>query len=61
MEKMTSEERAARAEEIACMADRGEDISRFFESDGRMMPPLQGPLIIGVSPIWDEASDRKKR
>jgi hypothetical protein len=28
------------AEAIARMADRGEDISRFFTNDGKMMPPL---------------------
>ena len=28
------------AEAIARMADKGEDISRFFTNDGKMMPPL---------------------
>jgi hypothetical protein len=28
------------AEAIARLADRGEDISRFFTNDGKMMPPL---------------------
>jgi hypothetical protein len=29
------------AEEIARMADRGKDISRFFRSKGRMVRPIQ--------------------
>lgn len=28
------------ADEIAEMADRGEDISKFFTGDGKMKPPL---------------------
>jgi hypothetical protein len=28
------------AEAIARMADKGQDISRFFTNDGKMMPPL---------------------
>ena len=29
------------AERIAQMADRGEDISKFFTNKGKMMPPIQ--------------------
>jgi hypothetical protein len=29
------------ADEIAELADRGEDISRFFTNAGKMMPPIQ--------------------
>jgi hypothetical protein len=29
------------ADEIAEIADRGEDISRFFTRRGKMMPPIQ--------------------
>ncbi len=29
------------ADEIAELADRGEDISRFFARKGKMMPPIQ--------------------
>jgi hypothetical protein len=28
------------ADEIAELADKGEDISRFFTHDGKMMPPI---------------------
>lgn len=33
-------EKIPTADEIAEMADRGEDISRFFTGDGKMKPPL---------------------
>ena len=29
------------AESIARLADRGEDVSRFFTNSGKMMPPVQ--------------------
>lgn len=32
------------ADEIAELADRGEDISRFFTRKGKMMPPIQ-PMV----------------
>jgi hypothetical protein len=31
------------ADEIAELADSGEDISRFFTRTGKMMPPIQPP------------------
>lgn len=39
--KSFSKKRAAAAEDIARMADRGEDVSRFFTNDGTMMPPIR--------------------
>ena len=33
-------EKIPTADEIAEMADRGEDISKFFTGDGKMKPPL---------------------
>jgi hypothetical protein len=33
--------KAPSAESIARMADRGEDVSRFFTNRGRMMQPIQ--------------------
>jgi len=41
MRKMTQEHKPASAEAIARIADRGEDISRFFTGKGKMMPPIQ--------------------
>lgn len=41
MRKTSSSKRVASAESIARLADRGEDISRFFTNKGKMMPPLE--------------------
>jgi hypothetical protein len=40
MKRTRKNKRPISAEAIARMADRGEDISRFF-TGGRMMPPIQ--------------------
>jgi hypothetical protein len=40
MKKTLKKKKPISAEQIACMADRGEDISRFF-TGGRMMHPIQ--------------------
>ena len=40
--KQTSKTRKERsAEEIALLAERGEDVSRFFTNTGRMMEPIR--------------------
>jgi|GEM_PF-3109008 len=39
MKKTTSTARLKISEEIAAMAERGEDISTFFTNKGKMMPP----------------------
>jgi hypothetical protein len=41
MRKGASVKAIPTADEIAEMADAGEDITRFFSGKGRMMPPLQ--------------------
>jgi hypothetical protein len=40
MKKTLKKKKPISAEQIACMADRGEDISRFF-TGGKMMHPIQ--------------------
>ena len=40
MEKITQERRPVSAEVIAKMADRGENVLRFFIGKGEMMPPI---------------------
>jgi hypothetical protein len=42
-------EKIPTADEIAEMADRGEDISRFFTGNGKMKPPLNKAGIQSVS------------
>ncbi len=44
----TSEKPIPTADEIAEMADAGEDITRFFSGKGRMMPPLQSVQRVNV-------------
>jgi hypothetical protein len=42
------------ADEIADMADRGEDISRFFTRKGKMMPPIQRVNVDFALPMLKE-------
>ena len=39
--KNTAKKKAATADEIAELAMKGEDISRFFTNKGEMRPPIQ--------------------
>lgn len=39
--KKIANKKAATAESIARMADKGENVSRFFTNKGRMMAPVQ--------------------
>jgi hypothetical protein len=48
------------AEEIAEMADRGEDISRFFINDGKMMPPIQRVNVDFTIPMLNELDDEAR-
>jgi hypothetical protein len=45
------------ADEIAELADRGEDISRFFTRKGRMMPPIQRVNVDFTAPMLKELDD----
>jgi len=47
------------ADEIAEMADRGEDISRFFTNDGKMMPPLIKRVNVDFTPSMVDELDRE--
>lgn len=47
-------DRARKAEEIAEMADRGENISRFFTNSGKMMPPIQRVNVDFTLPMLEE-------
>ena len=42
------------AEEIARLADRGKDVSRFFTNRGRMMGPIQRVNVDFTSPMLEE-------
>jgi hypothetical protein len=47
-------QRTSSAETIARMADRGEDISRFFTNAGRMMGPIQRVNVDSAAPTLKE-------
>ena len=45
------------ADEIAELADRGEDISRFFTRKGKMMPPIQRVNVDFALPMLQELDE----
>lgn len=47
------------AEAIARMADRGEDVTRFFSGDFKMMPPLIKRVNVDFTPSMVEELDRE--
>jgi hypothetical protein len=54
MPKTLESAKPVTADEIAEMADRGEDISRFFKSPGKMMPPIQRVNVDFALPMLEE-------
>ena len=49
------------ADEIADMADRGEDISRFFTRKGKMMPPIQRVNVDFALPMLQELDEAARQ
>ena len=49
------------ADEIAEMADRGEDISRFFTRKGKMMPPIQRVNVDFALPMLEELDEEARQ
>ena len=45
------------ADEIAELADKGEDISRFFTGKGKMMPPIQRVNVDFALPMLHELDE----
>jgi hypothetical protein len=54
MPKTLDSPKTATADEIAEMADRGEDISGFFKQPGKMMPPIQRVNVDFALPLLQE-------
>lgn len=54
MRKIHKTPKPPTADEIAEMADRGENISRFFTRQGRMMPPIQRVNVDFALPMLEE-------
>jgi len=48
------------ADEIAELADRGEDISRFFTRKGKMMQPVQRVNVDFALPMLEELDEAAK-
>jgi hypothetical protein len=49
------------ADEIAEMAERGEDISRFFTNTGKMMPPIQRVNVDFALPMLQELDEAARQ
>jgi len=49
------------ADEIADMADRGEDVSRFFTRTGKMMPPIQRVNVDFAQPMLQELDEAARQ
>lgn len=48
------------ADEIAAMADRGKNISRYFTNDGKMMPPIQRVNVDFAAPMLKELDEEAR-
>jgi hypothetical protein len=54
MPKIAKLRKPVSAEQIARMADRGENISRFFTRKGKMMPPIRRVNVDFAEPMLQE-------
>jgi hypothetical protein len=54
MKKTRKSRKPVSAESIARLADRGENVSRFFTNAGRMMPPIQRVNVDFTAPMLSE-------
>jgi hypothetical protein len=57
MPKTLESRKPPTADEIAALADRGENISRFFTAKGKMMPPIQRVNVDFTAPMLKELDD----
>jgi hypothetical protein len=57
MRKTAKRSKPLSADQIAEMADRGEDISRFFTNTGKMMPPIQRVNVDFTASMLKELDD----
>jgi hypothetical protein len=61
MEKTLESPKPLTADDIADMADRGEDISRFFTNTGKMMPPIQRVNVDFALPMLQELDEAARQ
>jgi hypothetical protein len=60
MRSTRKKKRAMSAENIARLADKGKDVSRFFTNAGQMMSPIQRVNVDFASPMLDELDNAAK-
>jgi hypothetical protein len=60
MKSTRKQKRAMSAENIARLADRGKDVSRFFTNAGQRMGPIQRVNVDFASPMLDELDKAAK-
>jgi hypothetical protein len=61
MPKTLESPKLATADEIAELADTGEDISRFFTRKGKMMPPIQRVNVDFALPMLQELDETARQ
>lgn len=61
MKSTAKTKRKVTAEQIARMAGNGQDISRFFTNDGKMMPPLIQRVNVDFTGTMLEELDREAK
>ena len=61
MPKTLESNKPVTADEIADMADRGENISRFFTNTGKMMPPIQRVNVDFALPMLEELDEEARQ
>jgi hypothetical protein len=49
------------ADEIAELADRGENVSRYFTGKGKMMPPIQRVNVDFALPMLEELDEAARQ
>jgi hypothetical protein len=60
MPKTIKTKKPISADRIAVMAERGEDISRFFTGKGKMMTPIQRVNVDLTLPMLSELDERAR-
>jgi hypothetical protein len=60
MRSIRKKKRGMSAENIARLADKGKDVSRFFTNAGQMMSPIQRVNVDFASPMLNELDNAAK-
>jgi hypothetical protein len=60
MKRTRKRNKPVSAEDVARLADKGKDVSRFFTNAGRMMGPIQRVNVDFAAPMLDELDNAAK-